>query len=224
MITAPENWPDRSEVRRFLLDASDAAETDRIAQVLVLSESFAWFVEAVEAELASEYVRENLSVDDRRRFEERLSRSPGTREQVEFARTLEGVLAKRKRRPRWPAFAAAVAAMLAPILFWLGSQAPVQVASLVVRPGLNRGGSGLATHSFAAGDQSLIIEVELSGPCEIQSSLIRIESVDKGTTAWSGNAACRSGRLNLTVPRTVLPSGDYVIHGDGISGAPFRVL
>jgi hypothetical protein len=117
---------DDETLRRFLLQRTSEQEREQLEEALFANDEL--FSRAVESEddLLDEYVRETMSPEERRAFEERLQRDPRLAERIPFARALsrralilppnvvriDTTQAWKRRRVRYMAIAAALAPLL----------------------------------------------------------------------------------------------------------------
>ena len=86
---APEHEQfDDQILTRYLLGDSPQEEAERLDELSVADEEFAWRLSALENDLVDAYARGELSGKERERFEARYRLSARTREKVDFARGL----------------------------------------------------------------------------------------------------------------------------------------
>lgn len=78
---------DERVITDYLLDASSEAETERLDEMSLTDDDFAWRLQAVENDLVDAYVRGELSGDALARFNAHYLASPRRREKVGFAET-----------------------------------------------------------------------------------------------------------------------------------------
>ena len=90
----------QAEIRRsqYLLGLSSEAERERLESEYFADEDAFQEMLTAEDDLIDAYVRNELSANERRRFEERFLTSPQARERVQFARTLAGTPARKIKR------------------------------------------------------------------------------------------------------------------------------
>jgi hypothetical protein len=82
------NDKDHSRAQRFLVGDIPEEERDRLEEKLFADDAFFESLEALEEEMADDYVRGRLSPQDRTLFEQRLNLSSGLRRKVGLARAL----------------------------------------------------------------------------------------------------------------------------------------
>lgn len=85
---------DEERMIRFLLRETSEEERQDIAEQTVKDEEFFLELQAVEDELISSYVRDELSPGRRERFEKHFLATPEQRQRMEFSRTLLNYLGK----------------------------------------------------------------------------------------------------------------------------------
>ena len=78
----------QNEVRRYLLGELEEAEQERIELLLLTDPSFGEEFDTVVDELTDQYVREELTVDERKRAEKHFLSAPERRGKLEFATEL----------------------------------------------------------------------------------------------------------------------------------------
>jgi hypothetical protein len=86
-----DRYPQDERLERledYLLGLLPEAEAERLDELSITDEEFAWQLRAAEDDLVDGYVRDSLPVTTRARFEEYYLASPRHRERVTFARTL----------------------------------------------------------------------------------------------------------------------------------------
>jgi hypothetical protein len=83
----PKQPVDERVISDYLLGASSEAETERLDEMSLTDDDFAWRLQAVENELVDAYVRGELSGDALARFNSHYLASPRRREKVRFAET-----------------------------------------------------------------------------------------------------------------------------------------
>jgi hypothetical protein len=128
---------------RYLLGSLDEDETERLDELSIADDDFAWRLRAAENDIVDAYVRGDLSGETLDRFRSSYLSSPARREKVEFARallTFTGRQSAPRTRgwfsiplviPRW-AFGcgAAAAAIAAGFLIYNQRQLQIQVSQL----------------------------------------------------------------------------------------------
>lgn len=90
---------DDQRLTRYLLGFLPEDEAERLDELSVVDQEFAWRLEAVENDLVDAYLRGELSASEREQFRKRYLSSPRRREKVKFA---SGLLALEQRTPALP--------------------------------------------------------------------------------------------------------------------------
>jgi hypothetical protein len=122
---------------RYLLGSLEEEKAERLDELSVTDDDFAWRLRAVENDMVDAYVRGNLSGETLDRFQSFYLSTSGRRERVEFARALVTFTGKQAPLPtrswRW-AFAcgAAAAAIVAGFLIYNQRQLQIQLSQLQV--------------------------------------------------------------------------------------------
>jgi hypothetical protein len=73
---------------RYLLGSLSAEESERLDELSIVDDEFAWRLKAVENDLVDAFLRNELPGETLERFRSMYLSSPGRQERVEFARTL----------------------------------------------------------------------------------------------------------------------------------------
>lgn len=226
---------DVTAVRRFLTEASPDEERERILQAAFEDAEFAEWIEAVEMELADEYVLGLLSPSEREGFEKRIERNPATQDAVAMSSLLTKRFRKRRIGPT--SLLAAAAAILTVVLLpsvWRQSAPPTQTAVDTERivtsppvvtwnlvPGRQRD-PGRPSNVFGRPSTDARISFRLGerGNGELKA---RIETPE-GIVVWRGAAQTADGTLYITeVPAVLLPEPDYILFVDGHPAFPFSI-
>jgi hypothetical protein len=148
MFLPGETIGDNQLLIRYLLGSLEEDQTERLDELSVSDDDFAWRLRAAENDMVDAYVRGDLSGETLDRFRSYYLSTPGRRERVEFAMallTVTGRQAPARTRgwfsippasPRW-AFAcgAAAAAIVAVFLIYNQRQLQIEVSQLRVSHG-----------------------------------------------------------------------------------------
>lgn len=99
MASSDSQIYDDQLLTRYLLGSLPEAEAERLDELSVVDQEFAWRLEAVENDLVDAYVRGELAAEQREQFRKRYLSSTRRREKVKFA---GGLLALEQRTPALP--------------------------------------------------------------------------------------------------------------------------
>ena len=88
MSSADKHEYDEQLITRYLLGAVSGEEAERLDELSISDDEFAWGLNAIENDLVDGYARGELSGDTLERFKKFYLSSPKRLEKVEFAKTL----------------------------------------------------------------------------------------------------------------------------------------
>jgi len=88
MASSENRLPEDAQLTQYLLGRLPEKETERLDELSVRDEEFAWRLNAVENDLVDAYVRGELSPDDEKQFKAAYLSSSSGKEKVQFARGL----------------------------------------------------------------------------------------------------------------------------------------
>jgi hypothetical protein len=137
MSLSGETIGDDELVVRYLLGLLEEDEAERLDELSVTNDDFAWRLRAVENDMVDAYVRGHLSGEKLNRFESFYLATPRRRERVEFAKALLTFTGKQAppgaRSWRWAVALGAVAAsIVAGFLIYNQRQLQIQLSQLQV--------------------------------------------------------------------------------------------
>lgn len=118
---------------RYLLGSLPADEAERLDELSVTGDEFAARLAAAESDLIDAYVGNELSADDRARFEAVCAASADMRGRIAFARALAARSPRTDRRS-WVPLAAAAALVLSVGAYWLSQPKPESAAPAASPP------------------------------------------------------------------------------------------
>ena len=160
-----DRYPQDERLERledYLLGLLPEAEAERLDELSITDETFAWRLRAAEDDLVDAYARGDMPATTRARFEEHYLSSPRHRERVEFARSLARTTGRAADRGDHVAAVNASsthdahrpAARTSGAWWLLAAAAAVVVAfgALLVRTGLLRSDSSVPPGTVAGGD------------------------------------------------------------------------
>jgi hypothetical protein len=222
-------------LRRFLLSQCTEEEEERVLAAAFDDSDFAERLEAMEVEIADEYVLGELTQAERDGFELRLERNPASQDSVAMSEALVRRYRKRRLSPWWWAVAAAAACVGFLVLVTLLPKAvdapsgplPVtqELAERIVvwrlTPGLVRSSQASRNRFTHPGADAVIdFRVNTAKPTQSKS---RIETVE-GDTLWSGvSEPVGAGQISVRVPARLLPRDDLILFVDGLPSLTFSI-
>jgi hypothetical protein len=231
--------PAERQIVQYLLDELDLHERESVDERTCQDPSFFELVCAIEDDLILWYVRGELTSEQRARFEVVYLANPSKRARVESARILKGSLSKaapeqNARQPRrrmvpaglqWGLAFAAGLLLLAMVLWFpfrgdrsrqtfpsAVSKAPPSTGesvSFVLEPGLLRSGAGNQI-SVPASAQMARFELKI-GASLPSGEFEAILGTPENPGIWKGAAFPQNHSLSVSVPTSVLATGDYTL-------------
>ena len=196
----------------YLLDRMPAVERATFqARLIEDAETFERVREA-ENELYDAFVRGDLPLEWRSRFEQRLLSTPEGRQRLAIARKLKEKTSRRGFA--WwigGAVAAGIAALLSLVPWQVRKPAPVeraaveQVATFRLRA-VTRGETGIPRFSVPAGATSVELEAPVTGAAD-DGDL----KTSNGSPVWRGGPTVADGFARIRVAKDKLPAGPYLL-------------
>jgi len=179
---------------------------------------FAVLAAAIEDELINDYVRNRLSVDDRRAFESEYVTSEEQIRKVEFARALAHSFGPAKsisRGLRILATSTALAAVLAASVWFFH----LRTVTIDLYPGVVRGMTGEPLVPLSALTRSVRARLHPERhPSGAVTAILR--SVGSPVTLWSGRINIALGVAECFIPSRFLLEGQYIVRLDPDSPFP----
>ena len=184
----------QNEVRRYLLGELEEAEQERIELRLLTDPAFGEEFDTVVDELTDQYVRDELTVDERKRAEEHFLSTPERREKLEFAtELLSQADAKRGERAE-RSQVAAVRPIVAPATPSLLDQ----IRAFWRRPSLAQGGLIAAVLLVVVG--LVFVLLSFGSSSEYMALNVPLSSSDRAESVAPVSAQLAGAGLELILP------------------------
>jgi len=217
---------DHERLRRFLLGQASEDERAAVEEQLFLERDQLLALDLAEDELIDAYACDELSRDERRRFDERFLAVASDRARVRFAqglaaRTQRGQAAsapapaqvvRPRRRRRWqPLVMVAAAAALALVIGSLRGGRGALELHLSLAPAVTRDGASVPVLRMARATERVRVRLLLEAP--LPSGLPTVDVLvrrgDAQVGRWAATVADAGATLALVLPRASLAVGSY---------------
>lgn len=225
----------QNDLREYLLGSTSDEARERLEEKLMTDDEAYENLEAAETDLIDEYVRNDLSVADRARFDEYFLAAPERQDSVKFARALdryiktvpepvpEPVQKKTSFLTFWRSrsfafqFASALTVLLVAVgAVWLyssRSRGPQSLASLTLTMSAATRDSGVPVARLKLAPEVGGARISLKLPEGVNETAINYVALlsDAGITKRLAVAERRPGLITVFVPGEFLTSGPYAL-------------